>query len=108
MIDVLQDLSIITNIGKYNFDKLINRTILIIGHAVEEAKRDNKDSIVLSIGIGELHILNINSDIKYNFIPDKHLVKIINNVKEGKADPLASAIDEEITVRLKSVYKELM
>ena len=43
MTDLIQDLSILTTIGKYNLDNLISKSISIVSHDVEESLRDFKE-----------------------------------------------------------------
>lgn len=108
MINLFDDLSTVTNIGKFNFDKLNNKSILLIAHAVDEAIRENKDLIDIDIGIGILTITNIKEELNYSFTPNTILHNNINKVLKGKGNPLIDAINQKIEVRLKSAYKELM
>lgn len=107
MKNIYKDLSTITNIGEYNFTKLIKNIELLIAHYIDEAKKENKRKIKIDLGIGELTIL-LKENLEFLFQPSDRLIKISNKTLEGKLNPLADAIGKEIKIRLESVYKELM
>ena len=52
MTDLLQDISTITTIGRYNLDNLTNKSISLISHSVEESLRNHNDITSIDIGIG--------------------------------------------------------
>lgn len=108
MIELMQDLSIITNIGRFNFDELANKSIAIISHNVEESLRENNIISTIDIGIGQLSIYHTKDEIKYKFIPSKKLDDAVLNTCKTRKNKLDILIDEELGRRLTNTYKGLI
>lgn len=108
MNDLLQDLSIITNIGRFNFDELANKSIAIISHNVEESLRENEIISTFDIGIGQLNIYHTKDEIKYKFIPSRKLDDTVLNTCRKRKSQLNLIIDEELGKRLTNTYKGLI
>ena len=89
MIDLLNDLSTITNIGKFNYHKLVDNINTIIGHSIIEALKEGKDNVIIDLGIGELNASNLNSNITYEFKPSINLDKLITKSIKNNESPLA-------------------
>lgn len=107
MKDLIQDLSTITTIGKYNLDELINKSISIVSHDVEESLRDFSDITSIDIGIGTLHIQHREGLLKYKFIPSKKLDDVIANTYKNRKSSLTLEIDKALGERIKNTYKDL-
>lgn len=107
MNDLIQDLSILTTIGKYNLDQLISKSISVISHDVEESLRDYKDITSIDIGLGILHIQHKDNTIKYKFIPSKKLDDTVFNTYKYRESALAVDIDKALGERINNTYKDL-
>lgn len=107
MTDLLQDISTITTIGRYNLDNLTNKSISLISHSVEESLRNHNDITSIDIGIGILHIQHIENSIKYKFIPSKKLDDTVYNTYKNRRSALAVDIDKALGERIQNTYKDL-
>lgn len=107
MKDLIQDISILTTIGKYNLDQLVNKSVAIISHDVEESLRDGNNITSIDIGIGELHILHTDGSIKYKFIPSKRLDDVIVDTCVNRQSALDILIDKALGERIQNTYKDL-
>lgn len=107
MKDLIQDLSILTTIGKYNLDQLTSKSISVISHDVEESLRDSQDITSIDIGLGVLHILHKDNVIKYKFIPSKKLDDTIFNTYKNRESALVVEIDKALGERINNTYKDL-
>lgn len=107
MIDIVNDLSLITTIPKTTLDRLNQKEILCICESVQESRLANESVSSMDIGIGTLHIKWDEESIKYRFVPSKALEQgIISTVVDGK-NPFESAIEDTIVTKIVNTYKEL-
>jgi hypothetical protein len=107
MQDLIQDLSTLTTIGKYNLDQLVQKSISIISHDVEESLRDFQNVTSIDIGIGTLHIQHVDSTIKYKFIPSKKLDDVVVNTIINRKSDLTIQIDKTLGERINNTYKDM-
>lgn len=107
MKDLIQDISTLTTIAKYNLDNLVNKSISIISHDVEESLRDEANITSIDIGIGVLHINHEQGIIKYKFIPSKSLDNTVCETYKNKQSALALEIDKALGERINNTYKDL-
>ena len=108
MYDLNKDLSILTNLGKFNFTRISDTSIAIISHDVEESLRDNKEMTSIDIGVGVLHIYHVGDEIKYKFIPAKKLDDAVLDTVKKRKSRLIIKIDESVGRKLKDTYKGLI
>ena len=64
MKNLIEDISTLTTIGKYNLDELVSKSVAIISHDVFESIKDKEKVTVVDVGIGELYITNIGKMMK--------------------------------------------
>ena len=107
MRDLIVDLSTLTTIGKYNLDELVLKSIAVIGHDIEESLREHRNVISIDIGIGELHITNVDDNVLYKFIPSKKLEETVRKTYIDRKSPLALEVDEALGKRITNRYKDL-
>lgn len=107
MKDLIQDLSILTTIGKYNLDQLTTKSVSIISHNVEESLRDSQNITSIDIGLGVLHIQHKDNVIKYKFIPSRKLDDAIFNTYKNRESALVVEIDKALGERINNTYKDL-
>ena len=77
MINLLEDMSILTDVSETTLKKFLSVSNYIIGHAVHESMCEHKDLTTIDIGIGQLKVKFDESNIYYKFIPSKDLEKTL-------------------------------
>lgn len=107
MQDLIQDLCTLTTIGRYNLDQLVNKSISIISHDVEESLRDYKTITSIDIGIGILHIQHLSDSIKYKFVPSKKLDDVVFNTVKNRKSALSVDVDKALGERINNTYKDM-
>ena len=107
MSNLLEDLSVITRVCKYNFDELASKSVAIISHSVEESLRNKENITEVDIGIGTLLIKNEEETLLYKFIPSKKLEESVKTTVTSRKSPLAVMIDETLGRRITNTYKDL-
>lgn len=107
MRNLLEDLSILTTVGKYNYEELANKTIAILSHNVEESICDKEELVTTDIGIGQLTIACIEDKIYYKFIPSRKLENSIKDTYRNKQSALKLEIDKTLGKRITNTYKDL-
>lgn len=108
MYDLNKDLSIVTNLGKFNYTRISDTSIAIISHNVEESIRDDKEVSSIDIGIGVLHIYHTAEEVKYKFIPAKKLDDAVVDTVKKRKSRLLIKIDESVGRKLQDTYKGLI
>lgn len=106
MYNLLDDLSVLTNIKKYNFEQICDLSIDIFNYDILENINKKEPVTTIDIGIGILYIINDSDTIKYKFIPSSKLEKSIRNAYKGK-NQLENKVDTQLGNRLNNSYKEL-
>lgn len=108
MINIIEDLSKITEISEKDLNKLIIKSIWCICNSVAENNLINKNLTELNIGLGKLLILDEDNVIKYKFIPSKLLEKnLIKTLTEGK-NPLKMVLEKTLCSRIINTYKDII
>lgn len=107
MNSLIDDISTLTTIAKYNLEQLNNKCISIISHDVEESLRDYEEITKIDIGIGFLVIQHKEDTIRYKFIPSKKLDDTIVNTYNNRKSNLVMDIDKALGDRIQNTYKDL-
>ena len=107
MSNLIEDLSTLTTIAKYNLDSLVNKSISIISHDVEESLRELEDLTEIDLGIGTLFIQHKDTSIKYRFIPCRKLDETLVNTYNTRKSNLVLEVDEALRDRIEKTYKDL-
>lgn len=107
MHNLIHDLSTLTGIGEYNLEGLVNKSVAVISHDVEEALRNKESVTSINIGIGELHLTNVEDKVMYKFIPSARLEKAIKDTYKERRSLLTIEIDEALGKRIQNTYKDL-
>lgn len=107
--NILDDLSILTTISKYGLTDISKLAEMCISHSILEAKLSNQESIKIILGtLGELNIVITDSEVTYTYIPSKSLEKDIISSLQSNKSRLQEALENSLTKRVISVYKDLM
>ena len=107
MHNLIHDLSTITGFGEYNLEELVNKSVAVISHDIEEALREKESIISVNIGLGELLITNVDDNVMYKFIPSARLEKAIKDTYSERKSLLNVKIDEALGKRIQNTYKDL-
>lgn len=103
---LIKDLSSITNIPESLLNKLVLKSNACIGYAVKENMYEGEENTLIDIGIGQLAISVSDDQIRYKFIPSRALessiIKYIDNESE-----LEELVADNLKQKILSVYKEL-
>ena len=105
MIDILNDLSVISKIPFLTLHKLADQIELCIGSCIFDTKAQHEVLTTIDIGIGTLNILNDEAAVKYKFIPSKSLEAAVNKVIENNENPLINILDEALSKRVEKAYR---
>lgn len=107
--NILDDLSTLTTISKYGLVDISKIAEMCISHMILESKLNNKDSLTIILGtLGELNISITDSEVSYKFIPSKSLEKSIIYSLQSNKSKLQESLENSLTKRVISVYKDLM
>lgn len=105
--DALQDLSILTTIPYNNVQKLFDMVGDIIAYDLQESIKNKESKVSIDIGIGVLNLTLDNDEIHYKFIPsNKFEQELIDVVTNGNLN-LIDNIEQTISKRVMSTYKDL-
>lgn len=106
MRQLLNDLSILTTISVRDLKKLLEKSTLCIADAVNDSKIKNEDITSIDIGVGTLYVKIIGNEVKYKFVGNDYLNKIlIEATKEN--NKLENKLEKTLVDRITNLYKEL-
>ena len=108
MIDIADDLSVLTTIQKSAIIKLLDKESYIITNGIEENLLSNNPISEFDLGIGVLSILIDDKQIKYKFIPNTKLEKAIKKTVSNKKSPLKDSLEKTLVNKIPNIYKELL
>lgn len=110
MTDIIEDVSILSNIPKKVVIKLLRKFVYCICEGVEEDILGNAELSSLDLGIGVLHIKHPSTKdepIKYKFVIDKYLDKALRDTFNNKSNLLEDALNNSLVKHFMDVYKGL-
>lgn len=107
MRNLLDDLAVLTGVGKYNYQELVSKVVTVLSHNVAESIRDREESSVTDIGIGQLITACVDNKVYYKFIPSHKLEATIRNTYKDKQSALKLQVDETLGKRITNTYKDL-
>lgn len=102
--DVVSDVCKICALSKTSVDKLIEIGSKDICHCVYD---NPGEVVILDIGIGRLSLGIEGDEIKYKFIPSPKMENMLKETLQNKKDLLTNMIEDRLTNRLLSTYKDL-
>lgn len=113
MTNVIEELSVLTNISPKILKKLTDIEVEIISDAIFNNMKEQKSLTKLDIGIGIISVFVDSTDntIKFNFTPDAKLVEVIKeNIKNNSAEKssLQEDLEDKLVAKLLKTYKEIL
>lgn len=107
MYKIVDDLVILTNVGKIVYTDITETILSIISYDIIESIKNKEDTVKIDIGIGILILSNKENKIKYKFIPSPKLENtVLNSYKSF--NNLEFKIDKSLSQRIKNAYEELI
>ena len=107
MYSLLDDLSIVTTIGKMNFEQLAAKSVAIISHDIVESVKNRETVTSIDIGIGVLKITVQDDLVRYKFIPSNKLDSVVKDTYNRGQSKLVADIDSALGKRITKTYKDL-
>lgn len=108
MTELLDDVSLLTDIPETFLKKLVNVATKCVSHSVYEGLTKHEDVVIVDIGLGELHIKIFPNEIRYKFIPSPNLeTDIVNSIKT-RTSSIAHTLDSNFVTKIQRAYKELL
>lgn len=107
MINMVEDLEILTTIPASTLKKLMTKEVYCIANAVEESMLSNEDISEVDIGIGTLYIKHVDNEIKYKFVPSAKLNDAVKSTVVNKKNVLVDVLEPSLVNNFKTVYKDL-
>ena len=108
MTNLIDDLSVLTNVSESTLKKFLPITNTCICHSIAESICAKKDITEIDIGIGELHIKVEHERIKYRFIPSKELESSLISTVTSGSSPIVKQVDFNLQEKIDKAYKELL
>lgn len=105
--DIIKETSILTTVAERNIKKVVEKQIFAINEAVVEATLENKNTVRLDIGLGELILKITDEEVIYRFEPSSQLEESLKNSILNQQNLLEDALDDALVARLTNIYKEL-
>lgn len=107
MTNLVDDLSVLTTIKKYNLEELVNKSTMIVSHALAECISNEEEITEVDIGIGVLRILVQDEEMKFKFSPSSKLeTTLVETYTSGKSS-LTQKVEDELGRRIEKTYKDL-
>lgn len=103
---VIKDVSTLTTIPVSNLVNVVNDAMLCIAHDVAEAKNNGENTVDIDVGCGTLTIAFDSDEVRYRFVPNLKMKRLIFSATEG-VSPILSDAENAITERVLKAYKEL-
>lgn len=110
MIDIINDISVLTTIPAKTFDKLVKKSVYCICDAIVEDRLGDEDITTVDLGIGTLfikHLSDSGDGIKYHFEPSVYMSKAIKACISTNQNPLEDVLLTGLKEKFIDVYKDL-
>ena len=108
MIDIINDLSKLTKMSESSLKNLASLSMDCISFGVAEGLKSGNQECVVDIGIGTISILATNDCVKYKFIPSRPFMDAMESAIKGEKTMLEKKLEEKLTQRILTAYKELL
>lgn len=105
---LVNDISNLTTLSVRLLEKLNKTSITIIGHAVYESLLEGDCDTHVDTGYGTLTIHVDAESIRYRFVPNKELERVVMKTITTKTSPLKVALDKNLSDKLQNTYRELL
>lgn len=107
MTKLVDDLSVLTNVAKYNLESMVTISNSLISHSVFESMNNHEPYTEVDIGIGTLYIKFEDDRIQYKFVPSTKLEHLVKDTVKNNRSNLTLKVEEALGKRIMSTYKDL-
>ena len=108
MINLIEDVSTLTDVSANTLKKFLNVSNFVIGHSVHESMCEHKELTNIDLGVGQLDIKVDDNRIYYRFTPSKELEKILIQTITTNTSPMITKLDNKLQEKIDRAYKELL
>lgn len=108
MANLIEDVSVLTDVSQNSLYKLCEVTEYCISHAVHEGICKNESSVSIDMEFGRLDIYIQKHEVKYRFVPSKELESKINKTIISKESPIALKLCSNLREKIDKSYKEYL
>jgi len=108
MSKLIEDLSVLTTVPEKTLSKFSDKILYCIADSVEESICENKDMTEINMSIGTLVIKHTEDEVKYKFIPNDKLNKVVIDVVNKKLNLLEDAVESVLIDKIEHTYKDLL
>lgn len=105
-INLLENVSKLTTISERKLLNLLEKANLCLGHELFTGSQVGEQIFEIDVGVGELQVINNNTEIIYNFVPSGTFEKVILDAIDGK-DILANYLEDSLSKKLLDTYKDV-
>jgi hypothetical protein len=106
--DLVSDISTLTTLPDKTLRRLCDKSVECICHNVLETLQNEELETSIDISIGTIKIIVDNNEIHYRFIPSNKLESMLVETINSGVDPLVKHIEESLTNRILTAYKDLI
>lgn len=108
MMELLQDLYILTDVQENVLKKFIPIAEYCIAHDVYESMCYRQEFAEIDIGIGTLVVKVDDDSIRYKFIPSENLENMMIEMTKTRKSPILSKLENNLQTKIEKAYKELL
>lgn len=108
MENLIEDVSVLTDVSETLIKKFIPVSTYCISHAVFESLSKDETVTEIDIGIGQLLIKTDSTSVKYRFVPSKELEKSVKQSVTTGYSPMITKIDNSLQEKIERAFKELI
>lgn len=106
--DLVSDISTLTTLPDKTLRRLCDKGVECICHDTLETLQNGEIETNIDISIGIIKIIVDNDEIHYRFIPSANLERMLVESINDNVDPLVKHIEESLTNRILTAYKDLI
>lgn len=108
MYDLLNDISVLTTIARYNLKSISDKVVTIVSHDIAESIKSKETVTSIDMGFGQLNITCIDGNVLYKFIPSSALRNAVERTYSTGNSDLVKEIDRELGRRVQNTYKDML
>lgn len=108
MSNLLEEVSVLTDVSEATLRKFIPIIDHCIGHLVYEGICEKQEIIEIDLEIGRIDVKVGHDGLKYKFIPSKELERLIVNSITTKSSPILTKLEKNLQDKIDKSYKELL
>ena len=108
MNSIIADLSKLTLTPKETLQHYVDLSIDCLSFGAGESLSNGEQTYTADIGLGTISILILEDCVKYKFIPSKQFMDAIETSLKGESPLLERRIEDRLSKKILTAYKELL